>query len=49
MTFEQEVVKWILISLGVFLYTGIVYKFFFKLEPPIIIKPVPSKVEVKRR
>jgi len=47
--FEQEIIRWILIGLGTFLATGVIYKFFFQDPEPIIIKPVPKKVEVKRR
>ena len=47
-TFEQAVIKWILIGIGTFLSTEIIYRFFFKPQEPIIIRPVPRKVEVKR-
>ncbi len=47
MTFEQYIIKWIIIGIGTFLASGIIYKFFYKESTPIIIKPVPRKVEVR--
>jgi len=48
MTFEQEIIKGVLIYLGAMISVGIIYKIFFKQPEPIIIKPVPRKVEVRR-
>ena len=47
--FEESVIKWILIALATFLASGIIYKFFFRTDPPIVIKPVPRKVELKKK
>lgn len=48
MSFEQEIIKGILIYLGSLISVGVIYKMFFKQPEPIIIKPVPRKVEVRK-
>lgn len=44
MTFQETLIMWILISMGVFMFMGIINKMFFK-----VAKPTPKKVVVERK
>jgi len=47
MTFEQQIIKAILIFLGSITYIGIIYRIFFK-QKIVIIEPTPKKVVVRK-